>query len=333
MSTKKKKSKKKKYAKVPSSLKKSFPAALGKKGSKLIPEKLPSAFSSERMNRAISRIMNEKEFNSKKEADEFLQKHILGKDLKEIEDMAGTGPEEYAQELAYEAIETSDPQEALALAREAIELDPNCIDAHMLITDLTFSSVTEALTRVKKIISQAEKNLGKEYFEENKGHFWGLLETRPYMRARAALIELLWEQREYGEAIDHAEDMLELNPGDNQGIRDTLLGLYLETGNLESARTLFKKFPPEVLAVFLWGHVLERYLSDDLKEAEKILSKAKKRNPFVFDYLAGKKLPGPEALSSFILGEESEAIHCFYNIGTAWQAHPDAVEWLKKMGT
>jgi hypothetical protein len=35
--------------------------------------------------------------------------------------------------------------------------------------------------------------LGKQAFEEYVGHSWGLLETRPYMRAREGLtVQLSW---------------------------------------------------------------------------------------------------------------------------------------------
>lgn len=40
------------------------------------------------------------------------------------------------------------------------------------------------------------------------------------------------------EAIKHYEKMLALNPNDNQGVRDPLLGLHLATDNLEKTQEL-----------------------------------------------------------------------------------------------
>jgi tetratricopeptide (TPR) repeat protein len=173
--------------------------------------------------------------------------------------------------------------------------------------------------------------MGKTYFEENKGHFWGLVETRPYMRACSFLVEGLRIIGKTSEAISHAEDMLELNPNDNQGIRDSLLGMYLETGNLEGARMLFKNYSSEFFAVFLWGRVLERYLSGDPKGASRIFRKASERNPHVFDYLTGRKRPSMELGDFYSPGDESEAILCLEEIGPAWQKHPEAIEWLKSL--
>jgi len=328
---KKKKSRKKKYAKVSSSLKSSFVPRREKARHELRSQKPPSRFASERMNRVISRLMSEREFKSDEEAKRFMQTQIIGKNLDEILELADYDSLEEAQDLAYEAMEAEDPFEILELTRKALQLDPDCVDALMLMANLTSRSLSEKIKKVKKIINRAEQKLSKKYFEENKGHFWGLVETRPYMRARSSLILALRKSGKTAEAIRHAEEMLELNPNDNQGIRDTLLGMYLETGNLDGARILFKKYPPEYFAVFLWGQVLERYLSGDLKKAAKVYRKASERNSHVLDYLTGMKHPSFELGNFYSPGEESEAILCLEKIGPAWQKYPEAIEWLKSL--
>ena len=56
-------------------------------------------------------------------------------------------------------------------------------------------------------------------FGENAGDFWLIFETRPYMRARAALAATLWRLGRREEAVEHQRDLLRLNPRDNQGLR------------------------------------------------------------------------------------------------------------------
>jgi tetratricopeptide (TPR) repeat protein len=73
-----------------------------------------------------------------------------------------------------------------------------------------------------------ELALGPEGFKEYDGHFWGFLETRPYMRARHGLALALLKLGEEEEAMKHFRAMLKLNPGDNQGIRYLLLGCLLK---------------------------------------------------------------------------------------------------------
>jgi len=224
-----------------------------------------------------------------------------------------------------------DSFEVLELTKKALQLDPDCSDAHLLMTGLTSRSLTEEIKKVKEIIARTEQKLGKKYFEENKGHFWGMVETRPYMRALNFLLSALRETGKTAEAIRQAEEMLELNPNDNQGIRNTLLGMYLETGNLDGARKLFKKYPTEYMAVFLWGQMLERYLSGDLKGAARIYRRASERNPYVFNYLTGRRRPDFELGDFYSPGDENEAILCLEEIGPAWQKHPEAIEWLKSL--
>lgn len=331
MKKKKRKSKKKKYSTIPLGLRSSYVPKRAKAKNEPSSKKPLSRFASERLNRAIARLLSEHDFKSGDEAEKFIQRQIMGKNLDEILELTDYDPVEQAQNLAYEAMDADDPFEVLELTGEALRLDPDCVDALLLMVRLKSRSVYEAIKEVKKIIALSERKFGEKYFEENKGHFWGLVETRPYMRAKAFLVSALQKAGKTSEAIRQAEHMLELNPNDNQGIRDTLLGMYLETGNLEAARALFKKYPSEYFAVFLWGRVLERYLSGDLKEAARIYRKASKRNPYVLDYLTGRKRPTSELGDFYSPGDESEAILCFEELGQAWLKHPEAIEWLKSL--
>jgi len=70
-------------------------------------------------------------------------------------------------------------------------------------------------------------------FEEHAGHFWGILDTRTYMRARYALVEALLKIKTYTAveaAHDHIMDMLRLCRGDNMGVRDLVPALKLRLG-------------------------------------------------------------------------------------------------------
>ena len=70
-------------------------------------------------------------------------------------------------------------------------------------------------------------------FEEQAGHFWGIMGTRNYMRARYALIEALLQVKTYAAvkaAHDHAMDCLRLCRPDNMGVRDMLPALKLRLG-------------------------------------------------------------------------------------------------------
>jgi len=62
------------------------------------------------------------------------------------------------------------------------------------------------------------------------------------MRARHGLAEVLWHLGERQAAIAHLQDMLRLNPGDNQGVRYTLAGWLLAEGWDEELARLLKEY-------------------------------------------------------------------------------------------
>jgi hypothetical protein len=69
-----------------------------------------------------------------------------------------------------------------------------------------------------------------DVFTTAVGHFWGIFETRDYMRARFALVEALGKVNTYDAVqsqLDHIMDMLRLCRGDNMGVRDLVPALML----------------------------------------------------------------------------------------------------------
>jgi hypothetical protein len=68
-------------------------------------------------------------------------------------------------------------------------------------------------------------------FETSVGHFWGVLPTRPYMRARFALLNSLREEGTLDgvkEAHSHLMDMMRLCRSDNMGLRDMIPAVLLQ---------------------------------------------------------------------------------------------------------
>jgi len=327
---KKKKSPKKTTAKSapPSRLQGGLLPGLG--GVPWAPEPKPmSRMDMERFNRALSKLMGEKEFESEEELNAFMASLTGPGKLDEILDAAELDPEDEAQDLAYEAMEAESDTEAKMLCRRALKLDPHCLDALILLADIETTSTQDYAERLRAVVRGAEEHFGEAFMEENRGHFWGLVETRPYMRARQSLAESLLALDEMDAAIAEYEGMLALNPGDNQGHRDVLRGLYLEAGNLEGVRRLNKEYDDGMFAIPAWSAVLERFLSDDLKQAEKLLRAAHKYNRHVAGYLTGTKPLPKEGPGRYSPGDPNEAALCVILLGKAWFSHPEAIVWLR----
>lgn len=201
-------------------------------------------FASERALRDIHALIEGQEFGDIDEVNARLAELTSGGGLPQL---AATrkrdDPKWQAQQLAYDALETEDPNEALRLAHEAQNLDPDCVDAQRLMVSILPMDDESRLRLMHEIVDKAEKNLGEEFFTKNMGHFWGAVETRPYMRAKQHLAELLAADGQLSEASIVYGRLLELNPNDNQAMRFPLLGVYLALNRPENAARLFGSVP------------------------------------------------------------------------------------------
>lgn len=232
-----------------------------------------------------------------------------------------------AQQVMYSAWESGDPNRRIALAKQALEISPDCADAYVLLAEHT-SDLVEA-TRLNGLGVEAGMNaLGPKAFEEDVGHFWGLLETRPYMRARLALSQCLWQAGDRDEAIGHYRDMLRLNPGDNQGIRYILASCLLDAGRDDEVVALIEEYKDDASAAWAWSLALLAFRKHgDGEQAKAALAEAKKTNPHVPAYLTGKKKM-PKRLPDMIgFGDESEAISYVGDYGSGWKNTPGAIAW------
>lgn len=238
-----------------------------------------------------------------------------------------------AQELAYRAMEMKDGEASIELAMQAVQLHPHCLDALTILAQASSGrNQQELIEHMRNIVDTGRRNLGEKFFEENSGHFWGILETRPYMRAHAYLAQLFVEAGEADEAVKDYECLLALNPNDNQGLRYPLLGCYLESGSLDGVRGLFEAYEDEDSAMFAWARVLERLLSEDKSGATVALAEARKVNAHVEAYVVGKNQV-PRRLPDFYgFGDENEAVICADALAAAWKRHPSALCWLQQAG-
>jgi tetratricopeptide (TPR) repeat protein len=295
----------------------------------LIPFGDPRAM--EKVSQDLGRLLAEREFGSIEEANAFLENMLREGGGKLPSAPAPTTPLERAQDLIYEAFETESPRKRVQLAKKALKVSPDCADAYVLLAEEDAESLEEARELYQKGVEAGERALGRETFEEEAGHFWGILETRPYMRARQGLAVCLWELGEREEAIEHYREMLYLNPGDNQGIRYELAGYLLDEEMDEELGELLERYEEDASAFWVYTRALWRFRKEgDTEEATAALKEALETNPYVPLYLLGhKSLPGalPELIG---FGDESEAVAYFARALTGWLRTPQALEWLRQ---
>ena len=249
--------------------------------------------------------------------------------------MAGLGerrevePIDAAQQVMYDTWEETSRSRRVALARKALTVSPLCADAYVLLAEEEAQSLEDALAYYQKGVEAGERALGPEGFEEYAGHFWGFLETRPYMRAREGLAAALWRLDRRQEALEHYGEMLDLNPNDNQGIRYVLAGHLLARNDVDALKALLKRYEDDASAAWLYTQTLLAFRDGD-PNAGHLAEEAWRANGHVPGALSGANPPVVSQDGYITLGGEDEAAHYAEENGGAWRATPGSIEWLVK---
>jgi tetratricopeptide (TPR) repeat protein len=235
-----------------------------------------------------------------------------------------------AQTLMYEAFDARGQRRA-ALARQALAISPDCADAYLLLAKETASSAEEARELLEQGVAAGERALGHEPFKEDVGHFWGIFETRPYMRARAALAETLWALDRREEAVEHHRALLRLNPNDNQGLRDRQAEWLLWLERYEELDALFAAYEEDAAASLAYCKALAAFRREGASpKADQLLGDAREVNPHVVAFLTGRKAL-PKRLPDYVgFGDESEAVAYAAGAAALWARVPGALVWLDR---
>lgn len=231
----------------------------------------------------------------------------------------------------YDAWDAASRRERVRLARKALRITPACNDAYVLLAEEAAEGLDDALDLYRRGTEAGEVALGAEAFEEDVGYFWSILETRPYMRARAGLAQALWEKGEREGAVEHYRDMLRLNPDDNQGLRYLLAGCYLDMGRDDDLAELLSAYEEDASALWLYTRAVAVFLREgDSERSRSVLAEALKTNSHVPAYLLGRKSM-PKRLPPYISwGGEDEAVACVAECGGAWRRSTAALQWLRQ---
>jgi tetratricopeptide (TPR) repeat protein len=136
-------------------------------------------------------------------------------------------------------LEHGDEEEAGRYFFKSIEIDPTYADGYNHLANIVWrkGDWKQAEGLYRKALGCAEP----EAKDIPEGGFWGILESRPYMRALHGLGLTLWRQGRLEDAISIFERMLKLNPNDNQGVRYLMGPIHHQMGNLEEANKWYEQ--------------------------------------------------------------------------------------------
>lgn len=266
---------------------------------------------------------------------EDLNKYFIGRHLDDIDDEyeemnATKSPQDIAQDMIYDAMDLPNGKARKAMIEAALKIYPHLADAWIILAEETATTQEEELEYYKKAVEAGEADLGKQFFKENEGHFWGITESRPYMRAKIYLAQALWNLGSEDKAISHYKDCLRLNPNDNQGVRDILTAWLLIKNDLAGVEAIQKQYKENFSTQYGYSRALLLFkkLGPGSKRTSTQLDKAIECNQFVPQYLLGKTKMPKQIPGSYSMGSKEEAVIYTDYALRAWKETPGALSWL-----
>jgi len=286
----------------------------------------PDRRTMEQMQAQMHRFLDGKDFKSMDEVNAAIQRELMGKPADPTRFPPRNALEE-AQEFCHQAFDAIGRRQ-LQLARKALAVSPDCADAYVLLAERT-SDPNEAAELFAKGVAAGERGLGMERFVKDAGHFWGIISTRPYMRACLGLAQSLEQLGREVEAVEHYRELLRLNPGDNQGVRYLYLPLAMKLGRDAEAARFMKESQDEESANWAYTRALLAYRVGGVSAPARMeLRKALRINPYVVPSLLAEVSPEPLP-ASYSPGSREEAMICAAELRSVFAATPGAREWLE----
>ncbi|MEN6427705.1 MAG: hypothetical protein ABFE13_20310 [Phycisphaerales bacterium] len=273
----------------------------------------------------IDRMLEGKKFQTQQEYEAFMQANVLGRKIEEFV------PEtflEKAQDIVFRAYSVMGRKQ-IHMARKALEVDPNCADAYILLAERT-PIQDKQLEYYRQALQAAERTIAPEVFEKDAGHFWEVIQTRPYVRARFRLAECLNKMGRLQEASEHFCELLRLDSGDSQGARFWFWPCLLRLGKDAEVEKLLKQNRRDKDdCTWVYTRALLTFRQKGATPlATRHLNQAIKNNPICAEYLMnGKGFPKPTPDGRELFYDD-EGCYCADVLASAWHETTGAAEWL-----
>lgn len=157
--------------------------------------------------------------------------------------------EEKAYNLYEEAMDAMSEKESKKLFKQALQLKPDFPDAKIQLVLFPED--------IHKRIKELEKLEKEGYFKNDIGHFYGILDTRPYIRLLHNIVSHYQIMGAYKKAMEIYEYMMTLNEHDNTGARYSLMGIYATLEEKEKMEKLVKEYQEDSIPFHLFQSILD----------------------------------------------------------------------------
>lgn len=161
---------------------------------------------------------------------------------------------------------------------------------------------------------------------------WGWLQNRPFLRAYLGLAMALLEQGLIGEAVSILSNVLDLNPNDNQGVRDILVSCWFTLRRPGEVLRLYDRYPdsgPDLM----FGRALAHLQLGHKAEAEAALRAAASAWPLVHQELLKSRHtePKPSFPGYITVGGEDQAYVYWQEYREHWKSTRGALALARRI--
>jgi len=251
-------------------------------------------FEKDKMAAELNKFLSQQNVKSKSDMEKALQLFMTQYNAK----IAAPGakdaePEDVYDylELAGKATNSKDRQKCL---RQALKLDPDNLDAARMLIKEKYTTLPAVLEKMEELRQKADAKMEEDgTFEEDTGHFWGVSETRPYMRLIYEIMQIYIALGSMRRAAAIGERILELNRNDNMGARSDLLCIYALLEEKTKAEKVMKRFKGTTEGYVLLPLCVLYYKLGDLKKAQDTLERIADVNPDTEKVMAAMDAEGP----------------------------------------
>lgn len=161
---------------------------------------------------------------------------------------------------------------------------------------------------------------------------WLSLDNRPFLRVYHYYGLKFLSINEIEKALCIFNNILDINPNDNQGVRALVINCHLSLKRPLDVLRIAGNYPDDTLADTLYGKILALFQLGRIEEANKALEDATSILPLVAKEISKKQHRKPKVsnLGFITHGGEDEAYYFWKENGKHWKETPGAIEFVRE---
>jgi len=188
----------------------------------------------------------------------------------------------------------------------------------------------EAFRHWQKVVDLGLGCLPKEFEMGRDLLPWLILENRPFLRAYHGLGLKYLARGKTERALDMFENILAMNPGDNQGVRALVVDCSFQLNRPQDVLAVCDRYPDDGMEQLMYGRALALYQLGRRDEAAEALDGAIEFLPLVAKELVKKRHRRPKGFHRDYItyGGADQAYTYWMEQGQHWKNTPGAIEFV-----